>query len=73
MNTIILTERNGYPKTIKIETKELLNGFISLATDDFDEDIAKFQHSELRSRLLWVDGYFKALRDKKSMKKIYTF
>jgi len=73
MKAIILTERHGYPKTIKIETKKTTTGFMTLVTDDSDEDIAKFNHVELRSRLLWADGYFKALREKNPIKKVSLY
>ena len=69
-------KRNGFPKTIKVETKDETafdNKYRTVITDESDNVLVKFRHEELRSRLQWVDGYFSALReaDANAKKKLF--
>jgi hypothetical protein len=64
--TINFLEENGYPMTLHVETSECkedgaLSSFISVVTDINDIEIARFKHSDLRSRIHWVEGFYAAL------------
>ncbi|MFA5366357.1 MAG: hypothetical protein WC333_00340 [Dehalococcoidia bacterium] len=56
---------NCFPKNITVLTTEVKNeegrlmGYITTITDDQEREITEFKHTELRTRLLWVDGYFR--------------
>jgi hypothetical protein len=59
---------NCFPVTITVETSEFedvvarRNVYITTITDDQGEEIAEFDHTDLRARIHWVDGFFKCHR-----------
>jgi hypothetical protein len=64
-------KENGFPMSISIETAdyietagigELWEGYESIVTDEDCNIIDRFTHSTLRGRLIWVAGFFAALK-----------
>jgi len=57
-------KENGFPITIQIETKkselkkENWKGYESIVTDRLGVIIAKFYHTEIYHRTLWVNGFY---------------
>lgn len=61
-------KENGFPMTIHIETsdfedeKENIKGYLSIITDENGKILSKFNHTDLRARIHWANGFFRALR-----------
>jgi hypothetical protein len=59
---------NCFPVTITVATTEVKHEetgimlYITTITDDQEKEIAEFKHTDLRARLLWVDGFFRCHR-----------
>ena len=68
---ISFLKENGFPESIFIETTDnidedgTMDGYVSVVTDDSGKIISEFEHSDLRARMHWANGYFKALRKTK--------
>jgi hypothetical protein len=67
-------KENGYPMTLLVETTECedkeneFKGYLTTIDDDQGKEIAKFTHTELRTRIQWVDGFFTCYRMLKKRK-----
>lgn len=59
-------KENGFPETVIFDTIEVnedgFKGFHSKALDEKGNLIKEFDHTALRARVHWADGYFTALR-----------
>lgn len=67
---LVYKKENGFPMTIMIETGdhkevmedgEIWEGYESIVSDDDQNIIGKFHHSNLRDRVLWAKGFFEAI------------
>lgn len=67
---ISFLKENGFPMTIHIVTIDnidideegKMDGNVSVVTDDFGKIITEFKHTDLRARIHWANGFFRALR-----------
>lgn len=65
---VAFLKENGFPMTIYIKTEEFedrkegFKGYESIITDENNKEIAKFVHKNMRDRVHWVNGFFRALR-----------
>lgn len=68
---LVYKKENGFPMTLMIETgdhKEVLEdgeiweGYESIVTDENQNIIDRFNHSDFRARVHWVKGFFAALK-----------
>jgi hypothetical protein len=66
MERVSFLEKNGFPMTIHIETSDYkekdFNGFYTIIKDDCGNVISDFKHTDLRARIHWANGFFRALR-----------
>jgi len=67
-------KENGFPMTLLVETgdheevmedNETWKGYESIVTDENGNEVARFFHNDLRSRVHWINGFYEGLKYKK--------
>ncbi len=70
---LIYKKENGFPVSISLATleaedsKEGWKGFETIVTSEDNQEIARFFHNHYRSRVHWVNGFFKGLTYKEDL------
>lgn len=60
---INLTKENGYIMTVHILTTDNNDStYKSVITNDSNEILGEFIHTDLRARLHWIDAYFTEIK-----------
>jgi hypothetical protein len=68
---LVFKKENGFPMTIMIETgdhesvhddREVWRGYESIVTDENQNIISRFLHSDFRARVHWAKGFFSGIK-----------